>query len=517
MNNIFKYSLLSVVMLLLTSCSDFLDVTPDNRTELDSKENIRKSLTSAYPKSGFATFAELSSDNVDDQGDDNPYYNPISLEIAYWKDITMVSLDDTKSFWQGCYSAITSSNLALEQIEKMKGEDLKAEKAEALITRAYSHFLLVNVFAKHYNPTTADEDLGIPYMLKPEKELNPKYKRGTVAEVYEKINRDIEEALPYISDDTYEQPRYHFNLKAAYAFAARFNLYYGKWEKAKEYAEKSLASSRLINWKYIGTYKDNDVDIRSKQLVKDEGCLLLVTDDSEIGLLFGPYNLYTRINHTVFLGSKETAGSSMPWGNVGYNSYNCPYIMYPDKRVLFPHAGYYFEFIDEIAQIGMAKTVSAMFTADETLLIKAEANIILGNNEQALADINKWLRNFYTPESLDKNVTLEEVNKFYDAMKYSSSDPNTLSQKKKLHPVQFEIKDKTQENMLHFVLQCRRLLTLHSGLRWFDVKRYGIAVHRFKKKNNSYQLEASLPTGDLRRAIQLPQDVVSSGLTANPR
>ncbi len=516
MNNIFKYSLLSVAI-LLTSCSDFLDVTPDDRTALDSKENIRKSLTSAYPKSSFATFAELSSDNVVDQGDDNPYFKPISLEIAYWKDITQVGLDDTKSFWQGCYAAITSSNLALEQIEKMKGEDLKAEKAEALITRAFSHFLLVNVFGRHYNPETAKTDLGVPYMEKPEKTLNPQYERNTVAEVYKKINRDIEEALPYISDFIYEQPRYHFNLKAAYAFAARFNLYYGKWQKAKEYASKALETSKLIDWKYIGNYKDGDVDLRSKQLIKDEGCLLLVTDDSEIGLLFGPYNLYTRINHTVFLGSRETAGSSMPWGNIGYNSSNCPYIMYPDKRVLFPHAGYYFEFTDEIAQIGFAKTVYGMFTSDETLLIRAEANIILGNNEEALADINKWARNFYKKESLDKDVTLDEVNKFYNGMRYSTSDPNKVSQKKKLQPLQFTIKDKTQENMLHFVLQCRRLLMLHSGLRWFDVKRYGIDVHRFKKINNSYQLQESLPFGDLRRAIQIPQDVVSSGLTANPR
>ncbi|MBS9768874.1 MAG: RagB/SusD family nutrient uptake outer membrane protein [Flavobacteriaceae bacterium] len=517
MNNIFKYSLLSVVMLFLASCSDFLDVTPDDRTTLDSKENIRKSLTSAYPQTSFATFAELSSDNVCDQGDDDPYFKPISLEFAYWEDATQVSLDDTKSFWQACYAAITSSNLALEQIEKMKGEDLKAEKAEALMTRAFSHFLLVNVFARHYNPETADKDLGIPYMLKPEKELNPKYKRGTVAEVYEKINKDIEEALPYISDDIYEQPKYHFSLKASYAFAARFNLYYGKWEKAREYASKALESSRLINWEYIGNYKDGDVDIRSKQLVKDDGCLLLQTDNSEIGLLFGPYNLYTRVNHTVFLGSKETAGSAMPWGNIGYTSSKCPYIMYPDKRVLFPYAGYYFEFTDEIAQIGMAKTVFGAFTSDETLLIRAETNIILGNNEEALADINKWARNFYRTESLDRDVTLDEVNKFYDSMKYSASDPNTLSQKKELHPMQFTIKNKTQENMLHFVLQCRRLLTLHSGLRWFDVKRYGIEVHRFKKINNSYQFQKSLPVGDARRAIQIPQDVISSGLTANPR
>lgn len=45
-------------------------------------------------------------------------------------------------------------------------------------------------------------------------------------ELYAKINKDIEEALPLVNDGIYKVPKYHFNKKAAYSFAARFNLYY---------------------------------------------------------------------------------------------------------------------------------------------------------------------------------------------------------------------------------------------------------------------------------------------------
>ena len=47
----------------LTSCVDKLDEVPDNRTEIDSPEKVRKLLTSAYPISTPAVICELSGDN----------------------------------------------------------------------------------------------------------------------------------------------------------------------------------------------------------------------------------------------------------------------------------------------------------------------------------------------------------------------------------------------------------------------------------------------------------------------
>ena len=49
---------------------------------------------------------------------------------------------------------------------------------------------------------------------------SPKYTRGTLAEVYSKIDADLIEGLPLITDEFYSVPKYHFNQKAAYAFAA---------------------------------------------------------------------------------------------------------------------------------------------------------------------------------------------------------------------------------------------------------------------------------------------------------
>lgn len=511
-----KYSILSVLLLFLVSCDSFLDELPDNRTTIDSADKIRKLLTSAYPNDGFAVVTELSTDNIVDEGDNNPNTTPIFEEMAYWKDVNYTDNDDTKSLWESSYLAIAHANEALNAISELGESTLKAEKAEALMARAYSHFILVNVFAKHYNANSSASDLGVPYAIKAEKVLNPKYERESVQAVYEKINADIEEALPYIDDNIYEQAKYHFNKKAAYAFAARFNLYYEKWDKAKEYANKVLESGELVNWGNLNTLTTN-MGIRANALMNDNGVLLLQTDTSNAGLLFGAYYFGARINHTRFIANRETVYVPAPWGNVGTSTYQSRPFSYSAnnyQKVNFPKNPYAFQTTDVVAQIGYRKAVFNLFTTDEALLIKAEANIMLNNTTEALADLNRWSKNFYRGNA---ETTLSQINTFYDAIPYSTGTATGLTQKKKLSP-SFTISAGDQENMLHYLLQCRRILTLHEGLRWFDIKRYGIEVHRLKKNvAEQFVLVETLTANDNRKAIQIPNDVVTSGIAPNPR
>lgn len=69
-----KNILLSALALTfaLTSCNEWLDVMPDNRAEVDTAEKVEKLLVSAYPENAYIMLAELSSDNVDDFGEDSP-------------------------------------------------------------------------------------------------------------------------------------------------------------------------------------------------------------------------------------------------------------------------------------------------------------------------------------------------------------------------------------------------------------------------------------------------------------
>ena len=68
-NHILPVLLLTAASGLTTvSCNDFLDKTPDNRTELNTDQKIAKLLVSAYPDVSPNELFELYSDNSDEYG-----------------------------------------------------------------------------------------------------------------------------------------------------------------------------------------------------------------------------------------------------------------------------------------------------------------------------------------------------------------------------------------------------------------------------------------------------------------
>ena len=238
---------LAAALVALPACNDFLDEMPDNRTELDSSDKITSLLVSAYSEHTYPVTCEYASDNVDETALVSPNFEPEQEEYYRWQDVTAaVTNEAPQAVWSQYYMAIAAANQALDAIKELGGADtpqLKAAKGEALICRAYAHFCLANMFCQAYNPQYASEDLGIPYMEKAETILNPKYTRGTLADVYSKIDADLIEGLPLITDEFYSVPKYHFNQKAAYAFAARFYLFYQKWDECIAAAKVVLGSA----------------------------------------------------------------------------------------------------------------------------------------------------------------------------------------------------------------------------------------------------------------------------------
>lgn len=521
MKNKFKILALGTLTAFLgVSCNDFLDELPDNRTVLDNESKIQKILVSAYPLSSYALVTELSSDNIDDYGTSNPYSDRFWEQAAYWEQITEVDNDDLKSVWEACYTAISNANEALKAMEELGyPSELNASRGEALLARAYNHFILVNVFCNHYNTQTSNSDLGIPYMEEAETTLNPKYERGTVAEVYEKINADIEVGISLINSEIYEVPKYHFNESAAYAFAARFNLYYEKWQKAVNYATKALGSnpkSVLRDWGAMGSLPRTPSVVANNYIGADKKAnFLMHTDASNIGLIFGPYYTGSRFNHIRLIANRETLFANGPWGVTGGSSYKYRPFVYTATnldKTLYIKTPYIFQYTNQVAGIGYRRSVNVAFTSDETLLVRAEANIMLKNYSEGVADLNMWAQNFY---NLSGELTQDNIETFYEELSYSTADMPT--QKKTLNP-KFTLESGTQENLIHCALQFRRILTLHEGLRWFDIRRYGIVVNRYiHEQTGARNVADVLTVDDLRRTLQLPQDVIDAGLTANPR
>lgn len=506
--------LISALALLSVSCEEFLDETPDNRTVIDSGEKITRLLVSAYPETSYSYLAELSSDNVDDNGGAWTAFDRLQTQTYNWEDITEVSNDSPQDLWEACYNAIATANQALALIEEVGlNGDPGAQKGEALLCRAFGHFVLVSIFSKAYSETTGTSDLGIPWVDTPETTVSPKYNRTTVADIYEKINADIEAALPLIDDNIYEVPKYHFNKKAAYAFAARFNLYYRKYDKVIEYATKVLGtnpSSVLRDWQYAGTLSQND-DLRGNEFisVNNRATLLLTSAYSFWGRIHGPYSAGAKYAHNATISNRETTGSTGPWGS--YTNFYYRYASYSSlPKIVIRKISEYFEYTDPINGIGFAHIIHPVFTTDETLLCRAEAYALKKEYDLATADLSAFMVAFSTSGALSR----EAINDFYSEMAYYTPEEPTA--KKELAP-DFTVEPGEQENFIQCILHLRRILTIHEGLRWFDVKRYGIKIYRRTVENKIITVTDELPANDPRRAIQLPQDVINAGLKANPR
>lgn len=513
------YTKIGILLFLgfITSCNDFLDENPDKRTQVKSKETIEKLLVSAYPTASFAPLTEFSSDNVDDLGS-KVAWSYKEYNMFYWKDVSEKNGDTPSDVWESAYKAIANANKALDAIKKSpEADNLKPQKGEALVARAYAHFILVNIFGRHYNTQTSDTDLGVYYMTDIETTLDPKYKRESVADVYKKIEKDLLEGLPLIDDNVYKQPKYHFNKAAANAFAARFYLYYEKWDKAEKYATEALGENPeavLKDWEELssGKYEQYEEQPREYGSFKRPANLLI----AEVPTLRASYFYFgsraQRFHHTPYLSQTETLKAFSYYGEPSFFAKIYTFV-HPYNTTGFYTIPLNFRYTDEVAGIGNYYCTEILFSTDEALLIRAEARVMQKKNDLAIADLTIWAKNFCkNPYPFTENT----INNLFNGIEYSTDDNPT--QKKKLNP-KFSLEPE-QENLIHAVLQSRRVLTLHEGLRWFDIKRYGIEISRREFKNKGTELKQIndfLGKDDPRRAIQLPLSAIRAGLEANPR
>jgi len=492
------------VALLFVSCNDFLDTPPDKRAELDSESKIAQILVTAYPSTLPIMVFEMMSDNVTDNG---PQYtdrsNGLVSEQAYrYEDITEPTWDAPKTTWETCYQAIAAANQALEAIEKMGSPaSLNGSKAEALLCRAYGHFILVSTFSKAYNPVSSQSDPGIPYIEEPETTVNPRYERGTVASVYEKINDDIEAALPLHVDKFQRWEAYHFNRKAAYAFAARFNLFYGKWDKTVKYASIALGESPGDMFRdYVALSKLPEAEnITYAYCNSSYPCNFLIIPQSDT--LWGrsyPFNRRYAHNRDK---ANETFWQNFPWGGTVNGMDNA---WGSEQNVWYPKLLELFEVTNPTAGIGYPHTVAVPFTVEETLACRAEAYAMLNLFDNATNDLNIFYSTWSPSHS---RFTTQQIVNFYTTAKpFVKMDSR------------FGIQQGTQEYLVRAVLAVRRFESVHTGMRWLDIKRHGITVVHPQMLSQTQPGNPIIiqPYSDLT-AIQLPPEVISAGLEANPR
>ena len=530
-NIIYKGSLILASVAILASCSDQLDTLPDNRTTLDTPKKIAGLLVTAYPDRTPTLFNEWMSDNTDYMGAQNSQGNRGGDQYFFWQEQTEGGNDSPEQVWMLYYEGVYKANEALAAIEDQGGPNndiLRNSKGEALLIRAYDHFILANEFCRPYNGKTSTKDAGLYYAtgIADFSAAAEQSNRGTVADVYAKIAADIEAGIPLLND-TYEVPKYHFNKQAAYAFATRFYLYYEKWEKAKEYADKLLGSNPAASLRDYRALQAMPLS-KSEQAVKiaeaycsaSADCNLLVqTSVSNAGMALAPWLTSKRYTLTNYLSETELFNSNNIWGTSS-NLIWKPFTVNSGENnfALLMKLPREFEIRNTTTGSGYLRTLNVDFTMDEALLNRAEAEIILGQNDAACADMTIWMKNFF-----NTNVTLTptSVQTYFKTVPYAYADAAKMvpSFKKHISPrFTIDAEGSVQESLLQCLLNFRRIETVHQGMRWMDIRRYNIEIPRRligangKPSQNLDWLEKDDP----RQVVQIPQSIREAGVAGNP-
>lgn len=526
MKSIKKYIGFSVLglSLALVSCNDFLDKNPDSRMELTSPEECSKLLVTAYPETNANYLLEMYSDNTD-YNDKTGWteYNRFQGQAYNWEDITETTdYESPKYLWTTHYAAVATANQVLDHIAKLSDAEQKeyaTQKGEALLCRAFAMFQLSNIFCMAYDKATADQYMGLPYPMHVDEAIDTKYERGTLAELYAKIEADLLAGMPLLTDN-YTQPKFHFTPSAAAAFAERFYLYYQQYDKAVAYANEVLGADPTTSLRDWGTWAamsyNGQVQPNAFVNSSNKANLLLQICYSMWGAIGGPFpSVGNKYSHNKLIAEKETLLSNGVWGSSNENlNYTCLYNTQVTSKYMMIKIPYSFEYYDIQANTGAPHSVYAVFTTDISLIERAEAYALNGDYDKAMADINTLLSVF---SNTGNTYTLSRVKSYYgDNLKYY--EPKSPTVKKELH-TSFAIDKDTQEPLLQCILHLKRILTMHEGFRMQDVKRYGITIYRRTIINDDEVKDVTdtMEAGDPRLAIQLPQDVIKVGLPANPR
>lgn len=457
---------------LTAGCTNYLGVSPDNRVAITNLTDFQALVTNAYP-GAYQMFTEFMTDNY--RYYDYPSVNdPLVVEwikpLFIWSDKYEQNMNiGPEVAWNSYYKNIYTANVVLKGIDQAEGTDeelRKQIKGEALLVRAYCHFMLVNLFGKQYNASTAATDLGVPYTTEPQEENIVEYRRDNIQEVYDRIEKDALAGTDLLNDKKVQVPKYHFTKAAAYAFLCRFYQYKEDWDNCIRYGELSQTINSSVrefvkDYENLGFLKDPDPFAKQYCSVKQANILLM----NKV-LQYNTYLTCGFYANEFWKNGYEKNDRRHDIYSVYYNTtpiYQCRKFRNPNGN-----------------------TDVSLFVTEEVMLNLAEAYV-----RQATPDYEK---------------AIGLLNKIREK-RFKPYTPLTLGS----FPAEEAGLGKA---VLDKIINERRVEFCYEGYRWFDCKRFQMEIEH-TIESGTYTLAGD----DLRYALQIPELELSynPSMIPNPR
>ena len=259
--------LLSLSLIICSSCKkDFLEVIPKGKqiaqTTADYDLLMNGTLFYQYLQGGGWEVPVLMGDEI---GAEQSFFvsaQPLVQRLFRWEDVIYQQpteiANDLRTFLPNIYSC----NQIINEVLNSKGgtdQQKRSIRAEAMATRAWVYFQLINFYAKPYHAATAASDPGFPIVLNDDVTQNS-FPRGTVQEGYDFMIRDLAAAIPDLPlQNTF---RTRMSKPAANALLGKVYLFMGKPDLALPYfnaafTENAAATSPVRLYDYNLTFGPN--------------------------------------------------------------------------------------------------------------------------------------------------------------------------------------------------------------------------------------------------------------------
>lgn len=142
------------------------------------------------------------------------------------------------------YGQIRTANIIIKAAPGLPGDQELRDRimGEAYAFRAYSYFMLAQIYAKRYVEGTTNSQPGVPLRL--DDSYNP-IPRSSVEEIYTSVNSDLAQAYNLLSGKT-RSNKSHFNTSVVRGLMARVALVQGKYANAALYAKEARQGFALM-------------------------------------------------------------------------------------------------------------------------------------------------------------------------------------------------------------------------------------------------------------------------------
>ena len=223
-----------VTSFMFTACDNYLDIVPKGESVLNKTEDYLGLLEDMYGyplEAEWYLCGEATSYNMSLIEE---YSSPLISAAYFWDEdfdrAAHMTTEGEYDLYSNCYSKIANCNIIIDNMIDSEGleEDKRIGIAQAEILRAYNYFYLINTYAKPYDPQTAKQERGI--ILRDHFDMEEVGIQSTIADAYQMIQQDIEDALPYLPHKALNVFRPDKSL--GYGLKAKVHLFMREFDKA---------------------------------------------------------------------------------------------------------------------------------------------------------------------------------------------------------------------------------------------------------------------------------------------